>query len=598
MRILLLRGQTALPFPLPEVDRAYITRRTGRRPSEVRRGVGTIRWRRTSRGRGLAAFACGTLAFFVAACAGDGGAGDTPLPTPSASVTPLATAVASPTAPAPPPPPSPSETPRPTASVTFTPTASVTLTPTASVTLTPTAEGARIVVHLGERLGAVDDALLGVGWNIGALEEIAPLVPRSVRIDAHLDAISPAPGELHLGALHDDIKRVRAAGAEPLVILYPMPAWLGAPRADTCTAPVVGGPCSPLLVAPADSAAWEQLITTVVRAVATAPQPALRFEVWNEPDLFSFWQDTRAAFYGTAVHTHRAVASVAAETGLPLTIGGPAASFFELKGVVEGSDDFVAGYVGAVVDAGLPLGFVSWHWYANYPRLGPDGNEGGMPDAVYRLLAGVNKRATPSSYAALTERVCAKIAPILQAAGRTPQLIIDEWNLSAGGYDRRHDTHTGAAFAAGTLIEMERVGLDGANVYRAIAAGEHAGDWGIVAADGAKKPIWWVFWAWSQMAGERLRADGDDPASGLWARAVVADGGLHVLLASFVASGAAPRSVQVEFDGDCTAGVAEIASLDETSSSLEATREQPISNGSVALNLGADSVTWVRVACG
>jgi hypothetical protein len=454
-----------------------------------------------------------------------------------------------------------------------------------------------IVAHLDEPLGPVNTALLGVGWNTGVLEHIRPFVPPSVRIDAHLDAVSPAPGDVRLDQLLADVARVRALGAEPLVILFPMPVWLGEARAATCTSPVFGGPCSPENVAPSDVDAWEQLIEAVVRGLATAPQPARRFEVWNEPDLFRFWEDTRQAFYATAVHTHRAVARVAADTGLPIEIGGPAASYFEVRGVIEGTDEFMAGYARAMVEGDVPLHFVSWHWYANYPRLGPDGPEGDVADEAYNLLAGINRIATPRSYATLTERVRRTIGPILQPAGRTPALSIDEWNLSAGGYDVRHDSHVGAAFAAGALVEMERVGLDAANVYRSIPSSEHPGDWSIVELGGAKKPIWWVFRAWSQMTGERLRVDGDDPPSGLWARAVAADGEVHVLLATFVAAGGVPRAVRVEIAGDCAAPTAVLGTLDDASSSFEPMRDLAVDHGAMSLDLAANAVAWIRVRC-
>jgi len=454
----------------------------------------------------------------------------------------------------------------------------------------------RIVVHVDEPVGPVNPALLGVGWNTGTLEDLLPFVPPNVRIDAHLDRVSPAAGELHLEALLDDVARVRALGAQPLVILYPMPTWLGEERAAGCTSKL-GGACSPNNVAPSDLTAWQQLIEDVVRALATAPQPALRFEAWNEPDLFSFWEDTREAFYETALATHRAVVAVAGETDLPLQIGGPAASFVEIPGIVEGAMGFVAGYVEAVVDADLPLDFVSWHWYANYPLLGPDGNEGNLPEVLYQALAGINPDTTPDSYATLTEQVRMTLAPILQPAGRTPPLVIDEWNLSAGGYDLRNDSHVGAAFVAGALTEMERVGLDEAEIYRAISGAEHPGDWGIVGPDGAKKPTWWVYRAWSQMTGQRVRVEGDDPASGLWARAVASDGKLDVILATFVAVDAAPRSVRLELNGPCGATVAEVGTLDESSSSFDTMHEQPINDDTLDLDLAADSVTWVRLRC-
>jgi hypothetical protein len=144
---------------------------------------------------------------------------------------------------------------------------------------------------------------------------------------------------------------------------------------------------------------------------------------------------------------------------------------------------------------------------------------------------------------------------------------------------------------------MERVGLDAANVYRSIPSSEHPGDWSIVELGGAKKPIWWVFRAWSQMTGERLRVDGDDPPSGLWARAVAADGEVHVLLATFVAAGGVPRAVRVEIAGDCAAPTAVLGTLDDASSSFEPMRDLAVDHGVMSLDLAANAVAWIRVRC-
>jgi len=555
------------------------------------------------------------LAVGMVACGDDDGPSPTPTatasatrsatapPSPTLTHTATASATVQPTATA-------SRTPSPTASATATFTASATATsspsasptdsPSATPTLpadTPTASPTRqaITVHLDQSLGAVNPELLGVGWNTGRLEDIAPFAPTTVRIDAHLPAVSPDAGTVQLASLLDAVARVHAVGGEPLVILFPMPDWLGAPTAAHCTPPtLVGGPCSPELVAPADFDAWEELIADVVRTLATAPQPALRFESWNEPDLFIFWHDTQDAFFRTAAATHRAVARVAAETGLPIEIGGPAASLSSF-GVGQ---RFIPDYVAAMVAAGQPIGFVSWHWYANYPFLGPDGNEGNVPDIIYDMIAQVNPDATPRSYTQLTHNIRGAVAQQLPPGSAMPPLNIDEWNLSAGGYDLRNDTHVGASFVAASLIEMERAGLDRANIYRSISGNTLPGDWGIVGPNGEHKPNWWVFDAFQQMHGERLAVEGDDPAGGLWARAVHDGPVLHILLSTFRATGGSGRSVALALDGSCTASAADRAVLDEQSATFTDVVSQPVVDGTISLDLGSESVTWLRLQCG
>jgi hypothetical protein len=226
-----------------------------------------------------------------------------------------------------------------------------------------------VTVHLGQDEGPTNEQLLGLVWNSGAnIQALAPIHPPTVRIDANLESRSRGPGDLDLSGLLARIAEVRSVGAEPLVLLSYMPRWLGEPNANGHSA---------TRVAPYDLDLWQDLVEETVRTVATAPAPAYRFEVWNEPDLPIFWQDTPEAFADMAVRTHRAVAAVKAETGLPLEVGGPALAI----GGEAFSDifaDILTPYVTRVVAAGLPLDFVSWHDYANAPYLGPDGPEGNL----------------------------------------------------------------------------------------------------------------------------------------------------------------------------------------------------------------------------
>jgi hypothetical protein len=391
-------------------------------------------------------------------------------------------------------------------------------------------------VDLADSIGPANQELTGVVWNAGgSIDPLAAVHPAMVRLDASLQDRSQGPDQLDLQPLLDRISQTRAIGAEPLVLLSYMPRWLGEPRAREGQDPSRMGPY--------DLDAWQDLITEVVRTVATAPDPAYRFEVWNEPDIgFVFWHDTPERFVEMALRTHRAVADVAAATGLPLEVGGPAAAF--------GLNDNMVDYLRAVADAGLPLDFVSWHNYANSPFLGPDGAEGNLPQDLYELLAGRNPDASPLRYSAEIEDIRARVDAALAGSGLSPELWIDEWNVSGGGYDLRHDSAEGAALVAGTLVEMERAGLDAASIYRAVSGGEsRPGDWGIVRADGTPKPAWWVFRAWWAMTGDRLRTSGDDGTTGLWARATRDGGCVSVLLANFVATGAPARTVQVDLDG-------------------------------------------------
>ena len=462
------------------------------------------------------------------------------------------------------------------------------LSPSPTVTRTaPTttaAPDATVTVDLNHSTGAVNPNLTGVVWNSGdSITSLAAVHPKIVRIDGSLQDRSQGPDQLDLQPLLDRVAQVRAIGAEPLVILSYMPRWLGAPRAGTN---------DPTRVGPYSLDLWQQLVTTVVRTLATAPQPAYMFEVWNEPDI-TFWQDTPAEFIAMALRTHQAVADVKQETGLPLEIGGPAAAFQLNATMVQ--------YLQAVAQAGLPLDFVSWHKYANSPYLGPDGPEGNLPLDIYEKLAKRNPKTTPLDYATEIAAIKAQVHTALAGSNLKPKFIIDEWNVSAGGYDLRNDDAEGASLDAGILIEMERAGLDAAAFYRAVS-GSTPGDWGLVYADGTPKPSWWVFRAWAAISGKVLALTGDQPTAGLFARATRDNGCVSVLLTNFVATGAPARTVRVNLSGAlpyCHGPLTTtLATLDNTSTSLATHSIVQIGRQqSLTVPMASQSVALVQLTC-
>ena len=439
-----------------------------------------------------------------------------------------------------------------------------------------------VTVHADQPVGPAGSDLIGFGWNTASLEGVAPLNPRTVRIDASLEEASTDPDTLDLTDLLGRVEAVRAVGAEPIVILSYMPEWLGAPNANGR---------DPRRVPPADLDAWEALIERVVHALATAPAPAYRFEVWNEPDNPIFWQDLPSAFVDMAVRTHRAVAAVAADTGLALQVGGPA--------TVVPDPIFVVPYVNAMKSNGLPLDFLSWHYYGNTPFFGPDGAEDILPPAVlpaYVVLGRPNPLTSPAIYSDQVEFMRALRDALVADSDLHPTLVIDEWNLSAAGFDHRHDTNEGAAFVAGALIEMERSGLDAADFYRAASTIDppHAGDWGIVDAAGNRKPSWSVFDMWNRGGATRLATEGDDPLNGVWARGSADGTSVNVLVASWDPRGGADRSVTIHVGGGCT-GTADLRTISSASSSFDASEPVAVTGGAATVALPSQSVVWLSV---
>lgn len=434
-------------------------------------------------------------------------------------------------------------------------------------------EATTIAVDASKTLGPVNGRLLGLGWNAGSIDGVAALRPPTVRIDASLQDASTGPTALDLDALIDRVAKVRAIGAEPQVILSYMPRWLAA------TGP--GDPRDPTRVAPSDFDAWQSLIETVVHALATAPAPARRFEVWNEPDVPVFWQDSPSRFFELARRTHDAIAAVEARSGLDLEIGGPAAAFPDPV--------FMLGYLHIASAGGRDADYLSWHFYGNHPAFGPDGNEGFVPDPVYQAGAHRNPFTSPAEFGSQVELVRGW-------AGDVP-LVIDEWNVAAAGFDKRHDTHEGAAFDAASLIEMERAGLDAADFYRAAdePGTTREGRWGLVDGAGERKPAWWVFHAFSSTRrAQHIAVSGDDPAGGLWARATRERSHVDVVLASFTASDGEDRVASVEIAG-FKAGCADIRTLTTPDSSFAKRKLRRVADGRVLVDVPSPSVVWLRI---
>ncbi len=445
-----------------------------------------------------------------------------------------------------------------------------------------------------EVVGIAQPKLAGLDWNTGPLSAIAPMRAPLVRIDAGLGEISPRPGVVAMGPLLRKVATIRADGGEPLVIIDYLPAWLGRPTvAASCTG------CDPTLVAPQDWNAYDTLVRTVVRRLATAPQPARQFEVWNEPDL-TFWNDTTARFLELAVHTHRDVATVAAETHLALQVGGPAAAMY------TADPTFIRNYVAAIEQAGLPLDFVSFHWYANYPCLGPDHPESAGERSLWEKLKCSNPKLTPASYGTLIARVEAAVKSAVPAGRPVPEVILDEWNMSAGGYDVRQDTNVGAAFTLASLIVMEDAGLSRAYYYRAVKGQPPApGDWGVATQAGRHIPAWSVLYAWDHLHGDRVGLVGAPPA-GVWIRAVRSGDSTSVLIANFAVQGATTQPLTLQFDRGCTRA-ATVRSIDAAHASFGAAGSLPggtadggaevPSSGRLGLSLRPDSATQVTTSC-
>lgn len=353
---------------------------------------------------------------------------------------------------------------------------------------------------------AIDETnrrLVGVGWDGSAFTArvAAPLRPDLVRIDASMENLyhrGPRIDDAVRATLLGDVQEARSIGATPVVILSYMPRWLadgGRPTTDVTRVP------------PSDPAVWKRLVIEVVTMLSAAG--VKWFEVWNEPDFPVFFQGLPTEFFESIYRpSAEAVGEVARRTGRRLRFGGCACS--------TPNPVWIAEMIRFAQDNGLPLDFISWHYYGNTPFLGPDGAEPIGPPEVRPLLAPLRQRNPATSFAFYGDQVelVRYLRDALYEGDAKPELWIDEWNLSPGGFDRRHDTAEGAAFQAGVLIELQRRGLDRAAVFRSVdpAYGtdvvprrpELFGAWGLVGRYGTVKPAWRAHRFWRDLGRDVL----------------------------------------------------------------------------------------------
>jgi len=415
-----------------------------------------------------------------------------------------------------------------------------------------TGSTASVAVDATHPAGPVNPNLLGFAFDPRVDQPgFTPLPSKTFRMDVGFQDLVACPqGTIipdRLAALQQRLDEIEAAGADAILILDYMPPCL----ADTAP----GDPRDPIKLPPKDPATWQRLVTQLVTAtgpgrVSTGHRPVRYYEVWNEPD-WVFFEASQAQFTtNVMLPAGRAVAGVAKSSGLDLRFG--------ICGCLFADGSWMIPLMSEARTAGIPVGFLSWHYYGNYPFTGPDGVEPSFPPAsapVISLLGQRNPVASPEAYLIQLDQVRTWAQTTL---GHVPELMVDEWNLSAGGFDKRMDTNEGAAFQAATLAALASDHLDRALLFSAVDPYDRDingrplparyGGWGVVDRTLAHKPAWYAQWMWSRLEGARLDTP-QDPTDGVWTAASTSPDRVDVLASSFLATGGNPRLLHVDVAG-------------------------------------------------
>ncbi|MEU6582423.1 hypothetical protein [Nocardia sp. NPDC046763] len=377
-----------------------------------------------------------------------------------------------------------------------------------------------MTVHPGQRTGAIHAELVGSNEPVEMAETVKdasdPLMrrlsPSWVRTFAHFDLTFDgrpnydcATGAWDSGPLDRENAHIRAQGAQPVVVVGYAPTCLNGAQ-----------PGQPVLAAsPMEHAdRWNSLVATM--AAHEIADGVRTFEVWNEPDTSLMFSPI--AYPELYADTVGVLEDAAAAAGVHIEVGGPA--------LAVGDDPLVAEpFLAFVAARGLPLDFVSWHWYSELICLSscPTPTPGTFADQVRRM------RAMVARYPALH-----------------PKLWISEWNLGSAG-DSRVGEPYGGAYAASALMRMQQAGLDRACIFLT------AGDPGLamIQDSGTRPgPQYEVMAFWRALGPIQVASDITDGQEQITALASTDDAGrVTVLLTNFMPSGnSAGRTTTVRLD--------------------------------------------------
>ncbi|HYP20966.1 MAG TPA: glycosyl hydrolase [Chloroflexia bacterium] len=295
--------------------------------------------------------------------------------------------------------------------------------------------------------GESDDA----GFFDNVREMGRDLGPGLVRLDNifnHYGIVGRAP-DGKLTYRWDDFDRVldgiKAMGKEPFICLSYMPETMS-----------VSG--SSRVVPPARYEEWAELVAATVRHVNGERRLGVRYwEVWNEPNLWDFWQGS----YPEYLRLYDVTVEAALAADPNIRIGGPAVASYQPVHINEFlQHEASLGSKGRIY-------FVSWHSYGRQP-----------------------------------EELAANIRAVREIVGKYPQfspeLIITEFNVLQGGpldtsANGATDTADGAIAFLASIESMQRERLDKALLFElkdGVGPRSYWGRWGMLTHDGLAKPVY------------------------------------------------------------------------------------------------------------
>lgn len=251
---------------------------------------------------------------------------------------------------------------------------------------------------------------------------------------------------------------------------------------------------------PTDYEKWHYLVKETVKHLTERygidEVKTWYFEVWNEPKLGSFFRGTQEEYFKLYEVSVDAVKYVCND----YRVGGPSTSGADFR---EG-----LGYLKAFIDfcdsKKLPVDFFSAHPYPTCWALDEEGTE---------------------HMGYISKEICIEFLDnIKNIVDNSPypnaEIHLTEWNSSPSPRDLIHDTSFMAPFILYNITQnfgkVDSVGFwTFTDIFEENGPGKSLfhGGFGLINADGIKKPAYWAYWMLNKL-GDEIVEQSDNPKSG------------------------------------------------------------------------------------
>lgn len=277
-------------------------------------------------------------------------------------------------------------------------------------------------------------------------------------------------------------------GMKPFLELGFMPTAIA--RGDRTVFHYKGNICPPK-----DYKEWEELIQFLIEHLIERygihEVRSWFFEVWNEPNLFFFFDGDQEEYFKLYESTVRTIKKVDSE----LRVGGPATS---CNSWIKDTIDYCRKH-------DVPLDFISTH---HYPTDDPLWESGMDIMEFFQSELSDNRVYHRGVLKKMTEQVRAE-------AGNLP-IYFTEWNTSAMTNDNQHDEPYAAAMVAKTLVDNDGL-VDGyafwtfSDIFEESGqlVGAYHGGFGLQTYSGVAKPVYRAFQLFHGLGQKRLGISSD-----------------------------------------------------------------------------------------